>query len=505
MAVVPICYKMHYKDPTLSIKNVSRLSEGGFACDYIAGSEGSMYLASSCTDRCRRWHALFHGPTTDMLSKSKRKGVNASKRAVDDRVSLHLLFSSELPVEHRTLNKATHTRSTSENSSQRGTLGTACYASESSTMEKQLRSLHSYFGKLQDDVDQPSSMSCQKMSDLADRSSQILTKERLESLNAYLDKLQEDTKMENYATSAFEDQTTEGNPSATQFSVSQDSKRGDETQLKSFVKLRSKDVESRSGRSTLQQYNETSDLYLISILASINIAVFLFEVASPVRNSDFNLFSLPLLYGAKINDLILVGEWWRLVTPMFLHSGVFHIALGCWSLLTFGPQVCRVYGSFTFFLIYILGGISGNLTSFLHTPGPTVGGTGPVFAIIGAWLIYQMQNKDVIAKDVSESLFQKAVFTTALCFILSHFGPIDDWTHLGAIFTGILYGFFTCSTLQLDDTSSRAGQEEGITLARRYANSCKSLIVFTTCLGVLSSLLFFIEPPLETLELEDFF
>jgi len=52
---------------------------------------------------------------------------------------------------------------------------------------------------------------------------------------------------------------------------------------------------------------------------------------------------------------------------------------------------------------------------------------GPVFAIIGAWLMYQIQNKDVIASDASESLFQKAVIITALMFILSHFGPIDEW------------------------------------------------------------------------------
>lgn len=52
---------------------------------------------------------------------------------------------------------------------------------------------------------------------------------------------------------------------------------------------------------------------------------------------------------------------------------------------------------------------------------------GPVFAIIGAWLMYQIQNKHVIASDASENLFHKAVIMTALIFILSHFGPIDEW------------------------------------------------------------------------------
>jgi len=57
------------------------------------------------------------------------------------------------------------------------------------------------------------------------------------------------------------------------------------------------------------------------------------------------------------------------------HAGMFHMALSCWALVTFGPQVCKGYGSFTFFLIYILGGVACNFTSFLHTPDPTVGGT----------------------------------------------------------------------------------------------------------------------------------
>ncbi|XP_020247587.1 RHOMBOID-like protein 9, chloroplastic isoform X1 [Asparagus officinalis] len=220
---------------------------------------------------------------------------------------------------------------------------------------------------------------------------------------------------------------------------------------------------------------EASDFCLINLLVAINIAVFLFEIASPIRNTEVENLSLPLIYGAKINKLILVGEWWRLLTPMFLHSGFLHIALSSWVLLTFGPQVCRGYGPFTFLLIYVLGGICGNLTSFVHTPELTVCGTGPVFAIIGAWLVYQIQNKQVLTKELSESLFWKAVTATALSFLLNNFWRIDDWTHLGAACSGIIFGYLTSPSLQFLDNvfSLKDGQkQEGFASVQRRC--CKN-------------------------------
>lgn len=64
-------------------------------------------------------------------------------------------------------------------------------------------------------------------------------------------------------------------------------------------------------------------MYLFScrnLLVAINIAVLLFETASPIRDDDLEYVSLPFFYGAKVNKLILLGEWWRLLTPMFLVS-----------------------------------------------------------------------------------------------------------------------------------------------------------------------------------------
>ncbi|XP_050228766.1 RHOMBOID-like protein 9, chloroplastic isoform X2 [Mercurialis annua] len=395
-------------------------------------------------DTWKRWHVMY--PAADISVKTPtRRRLNASKGATLNQGAFHFQNITEVSVLPRVYSVK------GENFSM------GSYASKTNTNEKQLSLLDSYFGKLQD------------------------------------------ANLKISVSSASDDQTTEK-----LLSVYEDSARGKEEKLKGFTRSRTKDPNTGSRRyQALHQNKETSDLYIINILISINIAVVLFELASPVRNSEFELFTLPLLYGAKINDLILVGEWWRLVTPMFLHSGVFHVALGCWSLITFGPQVCKGYGSFTFLIIYILGGISGNLTSFLHTPDPTVGGTGPIFAIIGAWLVYQMQNKDVTAKDVSESLFHKAIITTGLSFILSHFGPIDDWAHLGAILTGIIYGFFTCPTLQLDNASSRSGQDDGFALVKGYTNPCKALALFAIFILFLASLFFILEPPLDMLEPDD--
>ncbi|XP_031260989.1 RHOMBOID-like protein 9, chloroplastic isoform X2 [Pistacia vera] len=451
-------------------------------------------------DICKKWHVLY--PTADTLTKVKKKKlINASGGAICCREALPLQNVAETPLPRRIYNMTSNVAgSLSKRTSPTENMRMVCYASESSNNERQLRLLESYFAKLKNDANQTSADSSNKKTDLNHRSGNINAKNTLGCLDSYLEKLNKDPNFQDNVLSTSDDQTTEGNQVGTPFSISKSSERGVKGELKGYKKFKSRDGVNRLVRpQTLPQNDKISDLYLVGALASINIAVFLFDIASPVSNSEFELFSLPLLHGAKINDLILVGEWWRLVTPMFLHSGLCHIALGCWALLTFGPQVCKNYGSFTFLLIYTLGGFSGNLTSFLHTPEPTVGGTGPVFAIIGAWLIYQMQNKDVIEKDVSKSMFQKAMVATTLSFIISNLGPIDNWTHFGAAFTGIIYGFLTCPTLQVDDASSRTNQEERITLVRQYANSCKSLAVFTIFIIVLSSFLFFIEPPLLTL------
>ncbi|XP_016555188.1 RHOMBOID-like protein 9, chloroplastic isoform X2 [Capsicum annuum] len=350
-----------------------------------------------------------------------------------------------------------------------------------SSQEKQLRALDSYFRKLHDRRRASSSTEMEKVTDKYHR---LKAEKVLRSLEYFRGK---DPKF--HTCSASDDNTIE---EESYFPTKIINRGGRAKKLKQYMRLKAKDVESSNEVS--------SSFYLIGILASINIAVFLFETASPVSNSEIGIFSLPMVYGAKINHLILLGEWWRLLTPMFLHSGVLHIALGCWVLLNFGPQVCKAYGSFAFFLIYLLGGISGNLISYLHTAEPTVGGTGPGFAIIGAWLIYQVQHEDMLGKEAPKSMIEKAIIATTFICVLSNFGPIDDWAHFGTALMGIAYGYLICPTPQVESVaSSESDQKEGISMAKKYSDPCKSLFYFSLFILLLASLLLVIEPPLNSI------
>ncbi|KAJ9540905.1 hypothetical protein OSB04_027411 [Centaurea solstitialis] len=409
------------------------------------------------------------------------------------------------------LKSANHLSGISANASERERLSR--FAIGSSSREKQLRSLDSYFGKSKNDKDQHSPSSLNDDGDAHNGSAQAADERGLGAVGQF--------KAERELSSG-RDHPSELNRGFHVFTHSMSVKvchprdlmwqSGSSlislflpSDLQTYLVKNGKGTQAKvdDEGSSKSDSDETSGLYIISIMASINIAVYLFEIASPIKTSDLEIFSLPALYGAKINHLIVYGEWWRLLTPMFLHTGIVHIGLNCWALLTFGPQVCRVYGRFTFFLIYILGGLSGNFTSFLHTPDPTVGGTGPVFAIIGAWLIYQYQNKDATGKDVFENMYQKAILATALGFLLSVFGPIDEWSHFGSAFTGIAYGFFTCPMLQIDDSSSqKTGKDDGIRLVRRNVDPCKSLLLFSIFVVVLSSLFIITEPPLGSVALD---
>ena len=149
--------------------------------------------------------------------------------------------------------------------------------------------------------------------------------------------------------------------------------------------------------------------------------------------------------GAMESWLIASGEYWRLFSAMFLHSGLIHLGFNVIGLLIFGHQIERLYGYARFFVIYILAGLAGSITSYAfnlssapHAIG--VGASGAVFGILGALVAFFLSNRNLLGKMGRQTLIGLLLLASvnlAVGFIMP---GIDNFAHIGGFAGGLLLG-----------------------------------------------------------------
>src|SRR3984885_7732781 len=127
-----------------------------------------------------------------------------------------------------------------------------------------------------------------------------------------------------------------------------------------------------------------SSISLTQILFGANIAVFLAMAFASSAVIDFPGQTL-VSFGAHFGPYTLAGDWCRLLTYMFLHGGILHIAFNMWCLWDLGALAESLYGRWTFAAIYLITGIAGGLASVGWNPGVlSVGASGAIFGLAGA-------------------------------------------------------------------------------------------------------------------------
>ena len=97
--------------------------------------------------------------------------------------------------------------------------------------------------------------------------------------------------------------------------------------------------------------------------------------------------------GAKYTPLLLDGEWWRLVTTMFIHIGFLHLMMNSLALYFLGTLVERMYGSLRFFGIYVVAGITGSIVSIWTNLSIGAGASGAIFGLFGALLYFGLNDE----------------------------------------------------------------------------------------------------------------
>lgn len=180
----------------------------------------------------------------------------------------------------------------------------------------------------------------------------------------------------------------------------------------------------------------------IGIISILQIFIFIIEVH---LSGWTGLLDVPsdvlFVMGGKVASNIAAGEYWRLITPIMLHAGLFHLLINVFTQCMFGIQLEREWGASQIAVIYAVAGIYGNVLSVLFAPNAlSIGCSGSVFGLFGAQVAYIVgmwrQLGDLQKKMLLLSLGLSFLFIFAFSFGVG----VDMSAHLGGFLAGLVLG-----------------------------------------------------------------
>lgn len=166
-------------------------------------------------------------------------------------------------------------------------------------------------------------------------------------------------------------------------------------------------------------------------IIGITVIVYLLQIS---LGGSGNIRSLILL-GAKVNPLIIVeGQWWRLITPVFLHIGLTHILFNLLIVYFLGRQLEGFFGHFQYFILYFASALMGNSFSFAFNSSISVGASTAVFGLFASTLALSRIYPN---RYDFETLAKNYALLIALNFIFGILSTgVDNAGHLGGLVGG---------------------------------------------------------------------
>ena len=173
------------------------------------------------------------------------------------------------------------------------------------------------------------------------------------------------------------------------------------------------------------------------LLIVLNILVFLAVEMTGSSQDVFHMLNCGASYTSLVRDQ---GETYRLFTSMFLHFGISHLANNMLVLFVLGSRLERVTGKVRFLIIYLLGGLAGNILSMLmelssREYAVSAGASGAVFAVMGAMIYVVVRNRGWLEDLSMRQILVMAIFS--LYFGLTSSG-VDNAAHIGGMISGLL-------------------------------------------------------------------
>ena len=188
-------------------------------------------------------------------------------------------------------------------------------------------------------------------------------------------------------------------------------------------------------------------------LIAINVAAYIVELVRPGVVNRFSMVGEALMHGGNLFVYqglgtffgyqpvgVAHGQWYRLITGTFLHEppgqgiGILHIALNMWWLFMLGPILEARLGKLRFVALYLLSALGSSvLVYLLASQQPTIGASGAVFGLVGAYFVIGRRF------SIDRANSTRLLVYSGIWLVVS--SAIDSWQgHLGGLITGILVG-----------------------------------------------------------------
>jgi len=178
--------------------------------------------------------------------------------------------------------------------------------------------------------------------------------------------------------------------------------------------------------------------WVTPLLIYLNIFIFLIMAFVGLGFISFKGQDL-LTWGANYRPLTTNGEWWRLLTSVFLHGGFIHLFSNMYALLFVGIFLEPLLGKIRYILVYVLTGIIASCASlWWHDATVSVGASGAIFGLYGLFIA-------LLLTKVFPSHLGKAFLLSVLLFIgynllMGIMGGIDNAAHIGGLISGFIIG-----------------------------------------------------------------
>ena len=192
-----------------------------------------------------------------------------------------------------------------------------------------------------------------------------------------------------------------------------------------------------------------NNIYLPVIIIAVVLSLLsnfgsLIAIIEPFTFTKISISNQGFLSFSSAEQTFLIEiQWWRLITPMFLHFSFAHLAFNCLWIYVLGEKIERVDGKLIFTLIIILTGVFSNLLQYFWTSSSLFGGlSGVIYGMLGYCLVMEMEsNYDKYGLPPGLYLFMIAWLILGFLGILDlfGFGSVANFAHLGGMLSGLMF------------------------------------------------------------------